>query len=50
MVMLGGSEWGLVAPADFKSVGGYRKVSVLGSIPRRFRHSLSRIIIGDSGG
>ena len=34
-----GSEWSLVALPAFKAVVGHRKVSQLGSIPRRFRHS-----------
>ena len=32
-------------PRDFKSVGGYRKVSVLGSIPRRFRHLSGYVVV-----
>ena len=32
-----GGEWVLVHPADFKSVGSYRKVAAVGSIPSRLR-------------
>jgi hypothetical protein len=37
-----GSAWGLVALADFKSVGVAAKPGRVGSIPTRFRHTSLR--------